>query len=154
MCGCHNCQVNSDVITRITQSHYDDVIMSTMASQISSLTGVYSSIYSGTDQRKHQSSESLAFVRGIHRGPVNSPHKGPVTRKMLRHYHQNINIGSDAWCQCVKIVFLVIIYGYFSVYLPHCFAIQAINIKITLWWVHKHFPISTHALSYIYHTYQ
>ena len=53
--------------------------MSTMASQI---TSVYSAVYSGADQRKHQSSASLAFVRGIHRSPVNSPHKGPVTRKM------------------------------------------------------------------------
>ena len=34
-------------------------------------------------QRKHQSSASLAFVRGIHRRPVNSPHKWPVTRKMF-----------------------------------------------------------------------
>ena len=33
--------------------------------------------------KKHQSSASLAFVRGIHRGPVNSPHKWPVTRKMF-----------------------------------------------------------------------
>ena len=63
--------------------NYNDVIMSTMASQITRLTIVYSSAYSGTDQRKHQSSASLAFVRGIHRRPVNSPHKGPVTRKML-----------------------------------------------------------------------
>ena len=39
--------------------------------------------YSGADQRKHQSSASLAFVLGIHRGPVNSPHKWPVTRKMF-----------------------------------------------------------------------
>ena len=63
--------------------HYDDVIMSSMVSQIPSLTIVYSTFYSGTDQRKHQSSASLAFVRGIHRGPVNSPHKWPVTRKMF-----------------------------------------------------------------------
>ena len=63
--------------------HYSDVIMSTMASQITSLTIVYSSVYSGTDQRKHQSSASLAFVREIHRWLVNSPHKGPVTRKMF-----------------------------------------------------------------------
>ena len=61
--------------------HYSDVIMDTMASQITSLTIVYSSVDSGADQRKHQSSASLAFVRGIHRWPVNSPHKGPVTRK-------------------------------------------------------------------------
>ena len=63
--------------------HYIDVIMSTMASQITSLMIVYSSIYWGTDQRKHQSSASLAFVWGIHWGPVNSPHKWPVTRKMF-----------------------------------------------------------------------
>ena len=49
-------------------------------SQISSLQ-IYSTVYSGADHRKHQSSASLAFVRGIHRWPVNSPHKGPVTRK-------------------------------------------------------------------------
>ena len=57
--------------------------MSTIASQITSLTIVYSTIYSGADQSKHQSSASLAFVWGIHRGPVNSPHKWPVTRKMF-----------------------------------------------------------------------
>ena len=64
-------------------SHYDDVIMSAMASQITSLTIVYSTVYSRADQRKHQSSALLAFVCGIHRWPVNSPHKGPVTRKMF-----------------------------------------------------------------------
>ena len=63
--------------------HYDDVIMGTIASQIASLTIVYSTVYSGADQSKHQSSASLAFVWGIHRGPVNSPHKWPVTRKMF-----------------------------------------------------------------------
>ena len=63
--------------------HYHDVTMDSIASQITSLTIVYSAVYSAADQRKHQSSASLAFVRGIHRGPVNSPHKGPVTRKMF-----------------------------------------------------------------------
>ena len=63
--------------------HYTDVIMDTIASQITSLTIVYSTVYSDTDQRKYQSSASLAFVRGIHRRPVNSPHKWPVTRKMF-----------------------------------------------------------------------
>ena len=63
--------------------HYSDVIMGTVASQITSLTIVYSTVYSGADQRKHQSSASLAFARGIHRWPVNSPHKRPVTRKMF-----------------------------------------------------------------------
>ena len=57
--------------------------MSLIASQITSLTIVYSTVYSDADQRKHQSSASLAFVRGIHRGPVNSPHKWTVTRKMF-----------------------------------------------------------------------
>ena len=63
--------------------HYNDVIMNLIASQITSLTVVYSTVYSDADQRKHQSSASLAFVRGIHRGPMNSPHKVPVTRKMF-----------------------------------------------------------------------
>ena len=62
-------------------SHYDDVIMTMLASQITSLMVVYSIVYSGVNQRKHQSSASLAFVREIHRGPVNFPHKWPVTRK-------------------------------------------------------------------------
>ena len=53
--------------------------MGAMASQISSLTIVYS----GTDQRKHESSASLAFVWEIHRWLVNSPHKWPVMRKMF-----------------------------------------------------------------------
>ena len=64
-------------------SHYNDVIMRLIASQITSLTIVCSIVYSDADQRKHQSSASLAFVRGIQRGPVNSPHKGPATRKMF-----------------------------------------------------------------------
>ena len=63
--------------------HYNDVVMGTIASQMTSLTIVYSTVYSDADQRKHQSSASLAFVRGIHRGPVNSPHKWPVTGKHL-----------------------------------------------------------------------
>ena len=62
--------------------HYGDVIMTAMTSQITSLTIVYSIFCSDADQRKHQSSASLAFVRGIHRWPVNSPHKWPVMRKM------------------------------------------------------------------------
>ena len=57
--------------------------MSAVTSQITSLTIVYSTVYSDADQRKHQSSASLAFVWGIHRRPVNSPHKWPVTRKMF-----------------------------------------------------------------------
>ena len=65
----------------ISVIHYDDVIMGAIASQITSLTIIYSTVYLDADQRKHQSSASLAFVWGIHRVPVNSPHKWPVTRK-------------------------------------------------------------------------
>ena len=91
----------------VVMHHYDDVIMSTIASQITSFTIVYSTIYSGVDQSKHQSSASLAFVWGIHRGPVNSPHKWPVTRKMfpfddvIMCTHQWIvssSVKTMAWC--------------------------------------------------------
>ena len=61
--------------------HYSDVMMGVTASSTTSLTLVYSTVYSGAAQRKHQSSASLAFVRGIHRLPVNSPHNCPVTQK-------------------------------------------------------------------------
>ena len=64
---------------------YSNVIMNAMVLKIPSLTIVNSTVYSGANQRKHQSSASLAFVRGIHRSPMNSPHKGPVTRKMFLH---------------------------------------------------------------------
>ena len=55
--------------------HYNDVKTSPMASQITSRTIVYSIVYSCADQRKHQSSASLAYVWGLHRVPVNSPHQ-------------------------------------------------------------------------------
>ena len=62
------------------QKHYR-VIVSAMASQITSVSIVCSTVCSGTDQRKHQSSTSLAFVRGIHWWPLDSLHKGPITWK-------------------------------------------------------------------------
>ena len=61
---------------------HGDVITSAMGSQ-NTITIVCSTVYSSADQSKHLSSASLAFVRGIHRWPVNSPHKGPVTQKMF-----------------------------------------------------------------------
>ena len=64
--------------------HYiNDVIMGAIATQITSLTIIYSTVYPDVDQRKHQSSASLAFVGEIRRGPVKSPHKWPVTRKIF-----------------------------------------------------------------------
>ena len=64
-------------------TNYNGVIMNAMTSQITSVLIVYSTVCSSAYQRKHQNSASLAFVRGIHRSPVNSPHRVPVTRKML-----------------------------------------------------------------------
>ena len=66
------------IVTGIIQ--YTDVIMGAMASQITSLTIVYSAVCSGADERIHQSSASLAFVRGMHRWPVNSPHDRWIPR--------------------------------------------------------------------------
>ena len=77
--------------------HYNDVIMGKMASQITSLTIVYSTVYLSADLRKHQNSAPLAFMRGIHRRPVNSPHKGPVTRKMFP-FDDVIRL--SAWTSC------------------------------------------------------
>ena len=76
--------------TSVTDVHYElscfigiTMTLQWVASQITSLTIVYSTVYSGANQRKHQSSVSLAIVRGIHRWPVNSLHKGPVMWKMF-----------------------------------------------------------------------
>ena len=65
------------------RNHYSDVIMSAMVSQINGVSSAYSTVCSGVDQRRHQRSAPLAFVRGLHRRPVNSPHKEPVMRKMF-----------------------------------------------------------------------
>ena len=67
----------------VDRVHYTDVIMGMLASQITSLTIVCLTVYLDVDLRKYQSSASLAFVWGIHRRPVNSPHKWPVARKMF-----------------------------------------------------------------------
>ena len=75
--------------------------MNTVATQITSLTIVYLTVYSGADQRKHQSSTSLAFVLRIPRWPVNSSRKWPVMRKMfpfddviLKNTRTNISKGN------------------------------------------------------------
>ena len=105
----------SSVTTRhISLIHYSthhccDVTIGAMASQITSFTIVYSTVHSGADQRKHESSASLAFVRGIYRSLVNSPHKLPVTRKMIPF--NDVIMSSDnkaiavtifppPWCPC------------------------------------------------------
>ena len=64
--------------------HYSDVTMRLMTSSINIVSSICSTICFGGHQRKHQKSASLVFMRGIHRWPVDSPHKGPITRKMFR----------------------------------------------------------------------
>ena len=71
--------------------------MGAVASQITSITIVYSMVYSGADQKEYQSSASLAFVQGIHRWPVNSPHKWPVTRKMFPFDDRHHVIPEVSW---------------------------------------------------------
>ena len=90
---------------------YNDVIMSVMASQFTGVLMVYSTVCSGADKRKHQSPVSLAFVRGIHWSPVNSPLKGPVTREMLPFddaMHHDKNHAVDRRC-------VLFYYGYVPV---------------------------------------
>ena len=62
-----------------TLNHYGDAIMSAKASQITSISTVCSAVCSCTHQRKHQGSASLTCDRW----PMDSPHKGPVTRKIF-----------------------------------------------------------------------
>ena len=115
--------------------HYNDVIMSEIASQITSLTIVYSIVYADADQRKHQSSASLAFVRGIHRGPVNSPHKWPVTRKMFP-FDDVIMIPTmsttPAWSNSCRTTFFI------------TFRVTAVaRTRPTRIWLNKHIEVET-----------
>ena len=73
----------SSVVEKLRTQECSDVIMSTIVSQNTRHTIDYSTVFSGAGKRKHQSPTPLTFVRGIHRWPVNSPHKGPVTRKIF-----------------------------------------------------------------------
>ena len=98
-----------------TMYHYCDVIMGAMASKISSLTSVYTTVYSGANQRKPQSSASLAFMRGIHRWPVNSPPKGPVTRIFFFHLMtSSCSVRAEFWCSLVLVSFAHVFQGYFT----------------------------------------
>ena len=86
--------------------------MRLMGSQITDVSIIYSTVGSGADQRKSQSSASLAFMRGIRRWPVNSQHKGPVTRKMFpfdevimyfkntRHCPARRCFSTETWVRC------------------------------------------------------
>ena len=67
----------------LSLEHYRDVIMGAIVSQITSLTIFYSTIYSGADQRKKSKLRVTGLCAGNSPVAVNSPHKGPVTRKMF-----------------------------------------------------------------------
>ena len=86
--------------------YYSDDIIGTMAPQIAGFSIVGSAVCSGAGERKYQSSASLAFVRGIHRWPVNSSHKGPVTQKMCPFHDVimgNLRLG---WKCSIKVFYL------------------------------------------------
>ena len=86
-------------------TNYNDVIKSAMASQITGAPTVCSAFCSGAEHRKHQISASLAFVRAIHRWPLDSPHKGPVTRKKVSfwwRHHTNVLVATlENMSKCV-----------------------------------------------------
>ena len=73
----------------LISGYYNDVIICAMESEITSVSIICSTVCSEVDQRKHQSSASLAFVRGIHRSPVDYPHKGSVTHLMTSWWSWN-----------------------------------------------------------------
>ena len=75
--------------------HYCDAIMGTVASQITSLTIVYTTVYSDADQSKHQSSASLAFVWGIHRDRWIPRTKGQLRGKCF-------HLMTSSWSEKIK----------------------------------------------------
>ena len=97
--------------------NYNDVIMGVIALQITSLRIVYSTVYSSADQRKHQSSRSLAFVQGIHRWPVDSPHKWPVMRKMFP-FDDVIMYGDDQGSGLLRNPHVIMHASYFQTWYP------------------------------------
>ena len=111
-----------------------EVIMGTMASQISSFTIVYLIIYSGVDQRKHQSPASLAFVREIHRWPVNSPHKGPVTWKKFNDAKNMYQVyRSNTWTRQIRWWFLLNARFFNTGCFWSCFSPSAFNTSSGHW---------------------
>ena len=98
-CAYASYKISGDLASHFEQlhTHYSDVTMGQMESQITSLTIVYSTVYSGAEQRKLQSSVSLAFMWGIHRSPVNSPHKWPVMREMFPFDNATMGYRKVSW---------------------------------------------------------
>ena len=85
--------------------HYTDVTMNAMASQITGLSIVYSNICPGADQRKHQTSTPLTFVRGIHRFPAQRASNAENVSIWWRHHDICVCKLSHICCrQCWLIV--------------------------------------------------
>ena len=82
--------------------HYHDVIMNEMATQIIGVSIVCSTVCPGADQRKYQVSASVAFMGEIHRWPMNSPHKGPVTRQMFPFDDVIVMTGTFQLQKCIS----------------------------------------------------
>ena len=111
--------------------HDSDVIMSSMASQITSSMIVYSTVYSVADQ-KHQSSASLDFVRGIYRWSLNSPHKGPVTLKMIPFDDVTMPRLSAAvnFCQICRLLHRMCVCAFISHAQTEC----ELTYRMLTWW--------------------
>ena len=122
-------------ITR-AQRHYSDVIMGSMTSQITNLTIVYSAIYSGADQRKHQKLCVTGLCVGNSPGQVNSPHKWPVTRKMFPFddviMYVQINLCYSWYCHLCDGIFYVHILSY-RIICTLCFWHITIIMFILVW---------------------
>ena len=94
-------KIGSQISVNLTNvNHYNDVIMSMIASQIISLAMVYSTVYSDSDQRKHQSTTSLAFVRGIHRDRWIPRTKGQLRGKCF-------HLMTSSWYICISKILLL-----------------------------------------------
>ena len=122
--------------------YYSDVIMGAMASQITGLTIVYSTVYSGADQRKHQSSASMAFVRGIHRWPVYFPHKWPVTRKVFPHDDVIMCSANIVWPEYLQpsrwpivLILAFYIWGSQVNYIHQCLPYPETGMLLRRWWL-------------------
>ena len=131
----HEHSHNGPYVMLQRSEHYNDVIVGAMASQITSPTMVYSIVYSDADQRKHQSSASLAFVRGIHRWPVTSLHKWPVTRKMFPFDDVIMNAGSNILVPChgVRSWHMIYLQVHYNDVIMSAVASQMTSVSIVSW---------------------
>ena len=129
-------------MTSYASCNYSDVIISTIASNIASVSMIGSTVCSGPYQRKHQSFASQAFARGIHQWPVNSSHKGPVTRKMFPFHDIILRV-----CHTLSLLISVtgnqMVITYFMHVVRHCDTINASMGKMSHHWFIDAFSIDS-----------